>query len=603
MQALETKNIEWNTAKENIEKQKKDFADCLRKKFHEYKKDCTLTQLTKLDKNLKEIANTICNIFWDDSEKVFNLFKELPAQYVENFSINGDEVVKSLSQDLKDDINVLDKQEFVSWYIKEALKRLQNKQQAESADKSKTVDYEEKRETSEQLKEAYNQALKDKEAVQQDPQTAQHFKTDEYKAKRRSIKGDLEARPDLKSSLQASFWNQAPTLDDLADLVATKEIIKEKGLNTTATSSFLKSYNYLDDVLHFGSYSAGEMGKNDNILTNSSYTRLLDKQDWSENFINKRPQTMDKNDNIAHQNKQLWAFIATTTRIESVRSYNGFIWWLFNGDLNGKNWGDSVFIKTSDDKLKITDESIKFEFMTQGQDCEFEAKDGKLYLTNPLKKNEQTKTFTIWGDEVPLNGAKIPSIQEIINEVYSTMDAQTLWFWDESIKTPDDLLKITSIIRQNIQKIIDEAIKKQSNEQRQGEISKAVCDYTQKYIRSSRLLSMYYPPNYDYNFQNKLSPQVSKNNKKTAWFYDYLDILRNTFYDERHNLTAQSMGDFTTLLKSLFENKAIKPQEFFSNFSDAEFINTREGTDQKFIDLEKFSIYAKTLLEKQQKTA
>lgn len=87
---------------------------------------------------------------------------------------------------------------------------------------------------------------------------------------------------------------------------------------------------------------------------------------------------------------------------------------------------DTVNIKTSDDKLKITDDSIEFEFMTQGQNCEFEAKDGKLYITNPLKKNEQTKSYTIERDEIPLNGAKIPSIQDIINEVYSTLDLETL---------------------------------------------------------------------------------------------------------------------------------------------------------------------------------
>lgn len=82
-----------------------------------------------------------------------------------------------------------------------------------------------------------------------------------------------------------------------------------------------------------------------------------------------------------------------------------------------------------------------------------------------------------------------------------------------------------------------------------------------------------------------------------------MDILKNTFYDEKHSLTAQEMGAFTLLLESLFDNKAITPQEFFSRFSDAEFISTREGTDQKYIDLQKFTTYAKSLLAKQDKTA
>lgn len=108
-------------------------------------------------------------------------------------------------------------------------------------------------------------------------------------------------------------------------MVATKEIIKEKGLNTTATSSFLKSYNYLDDVLHFGTYSAGEMGKNDNILTNSSYTKLLDKKDDSDKFTIKRPQTMGTDGKREDIDKELKRTLATMTRLESVRAYNGFI--------------------------------------------------------------------------------------------------------------------------------------------------------------------------------------------------------------------------------------------------------------------------------------
>lgn len=65
-------------------------------------------------------------------------------------------------------------------------------------------------------------------------------------------------------------------------------------------------------------------------------------------------------------------------------------------------------------------------------------------------------------------------------------------------------------MREKIQQKIAEAIKKLSNEPKPGEISRAVCDYTQKYVRSSKLLSLYYPPYYDYNFQNKLSPQINK---------------------------------------------------------------------------------------------
>lgn len=133
-----------------------------------------------------------------------DLYKELPAEYIENFSLNGAEVVKSLSQDLKDDINTLDKQELKTGYIQETFKRLQNKQQTQADNKTDTLTLK-KREDFETILKAYSQAVKDKEAVQQDTQTAQHFKTDEYKAKRRSIKGDLEARQDLKSSLQASF--------------------------------------------------------------------------------------------------------------------------------------------------------------------------------------------------------------------------------------------------------------------------------------------------------------------------------------------------------------------------------------------------------------
>lgn len=63
MQDIKEKSIESTTDKENQEKQKKCFSDTLRKKYHEYKKDCSLAQLTKLDKNIKSITDTIEGIF------------------------------------------------------------------------------------------------------------------------------------------------------------------------------------------------------------------------------------------------------------------------------------------------------------------------------------------------------------------------------------------------------------------------------------------------------------------------------------------------------------------------------------------------------------
>lgn len=647
---------------ENSNQLQKTFCDWLRRKFHDANQSCTLPQLEKVNKWLNALAQQISQAFWPDAKAVFELLAKLPAEQIQKLSQFWIEWINTTAKDLRDDIQSLWEPDIINWYMwllldffnkkkidDVALAKDQwattNDQWATTNDKHTTAEtsinnY--KDDSFDKNRELLKQALQNKEAVQKDPQAAQHFNTPEFRQRKQRVALELEAKPGFKASVEKAFWQGVSTAD-LADMILTRAVIQENNIKTDSSEKFIKSYDALDGMLHFWYYGSTEFWKNTNVLYNKSYQTFINNPKpedfirldlaspeltnkafelasrsnsalFNEEFMAQYNQAVKWNDQgamhkLQEQYPQQFSEIAKvkgmfevgitkSTRADAAMSYNDFVWNLFWNVKSTKTGNNSMMIKTWDNALLFDGNSLAFWFNSLWLDGKFAVENWEIMMTNLFKKDSASGQYTIWLDRLPFaQGQLVPTAEQIIQEVCSRSGGKGLEELFKWLNDINDIQNPNSDFRRKLAEMTKDIVSKKMASVSKEDYAKQVWECTEKYRCATKLINMFEPRQWQYRYQESGAPVIDKTNAKSRGFYSYIDALNNTFYDQNSSVSAARMADFTRKVEELVNTRRVTSEQFFAMFSGENqghgiwFVETRLWTADKVVNLEKFDQY------------